>query len=188
MFTRLGVFGELPDLVVAGINPGANVGRAVYHSGTVGAATTARTGGITGVAISQSVAGEVDGQGADGQLAAQLWSSAAEVAVQVVKRLIEYPPTRPGVLNVNVPNLPVDQMGPWSWASVGRSSSRTMAKASLEPRPGHEGSFRVTTTFGDQLSLPDGEDGGTVQRGKVALTRLSTFDRDESLEWDLSPE
>jgi 5'-nucleotidase len=186
MFTRLGVFGELPDLVVAGINPGANVGRAVYHSGTVGAAITARTGGITGVAVSQSVAGEVDGQGADGQLGEQLWSSAADVAVQLVKRLIEHPPTRAGVLNVNVPNLPLEEMGPWSWASVGRSSSRTMAKASLEPRPGHEGSFRVTTTFGDQLSLPDGEDGGTVQRGKVALTWLSTFDRDESHEWDLS--
>ena len=37
MFARFGVFGPI-DLVVSGINPGANVGRAVYHSGTVGAA------------------------------------------------------------------------------------------------------------------------------------------------------
>ena len=36
MFSRLGAFGEPFDLVVSGINPGANVGRAVYHSGTVG--------------------------------------------------------------------------------------------------------------------------------------------------------
>ena len=41
MFARFGVFGPI-DLVVSGINPGANVGRAVYHSGTVGAALTAR--------------------------------------------------------------------------------------------------------------------------------------------------
>ena len=44
MLMRLGVFGRV-DLVVAGINPGANVGRAVYHSGTVGATLTARNSG-----------------------------------------------------------------------------------------------------------------------------------------------
>ena len=36
MFARLGAFGEPFDLVVSGINPGANVGRSVYHSGTGG--------------------------------------------------------------------------------------------------------------------------------------------------------
>ena len=51
MFARLGLFGPKFDLVVAGINPGANVGRSVYHSGTVGAALTARNSGISGVAI-----------------------------------------------------------------------------------------------------------------------------------------
>ena len=50
------------DLVVAGINPGANVGRSVYPSGTVGACTTARSGGISGVAVSQ----EVDSWGIEG--------------------------------------------------------------------------------------------------------------------------
>src|SRR5215211_4115415 len=49
-FARLGAFGPPPDLVVSGINPGANVGRAIYHSGTVGAAVTARNGGINAVA------------------------------------------------------------------------------------------------------------------------------------------
>jgi 5'-nucleotidase len=185
LFTRLGVFGAMPDLVVAGINPGANVGRAVYHSGTVGAALTARSGGITGVAVSQSVAGEVDGQGADGQLGTQLWSAAAEVALQVVDRLVAHPPAKPGVLNVNVPNLPVEQMGEWRWTDVGRVPPRTMARADLEPRPGHEGSFRVTTSFGDAVSLPEELDGGAVERGFVSLTWLSTLDRDKSLEWEL---
>ena len=57
MFATLGVFGHSMDMVVAGINPGANVGRAVYHSGTVGAALTARGRGLTGVAVSQAVEG-----------------------------------------------------------------------------------------------------------------------------------
>ena len=79
MFARLGVFGPI-DLVVSGINPGANVGRAIYHSGTVGAALTARNGGISGVAVSQAVAGfGVEGQGWDEMIADQHWDTAAEV-------------------------------------------------------------------------------------------------------------
>jgi 5'-nucleotidase len=46
MFARLGAFGAPFDLVVSGINPGANVGRSVYHSGTIGATLTGRNGGI----------------------------------------------------------------------------------------------------------------------------------------------
>ena len=44
MFSRLGAFGAPFDLVVSGINPGANVGRSVYHSGTVGAAPVQNIG------------------------------------------------------------------------------------------------------------------------------------------------
>ena len=63
MFARLGAFGPV-DVVVSGINPGANVGRSVYHSGTVGAVLTGRNGGIPGLAVSQTVEGfGVEGQG-----------------------------------------------------------------------------------------------------------------------------
>ena len=89
MFACLGLFGEPFDLVVAGINPGANVGRSVYHSGTVGAALTARSRGISGVAVSQSVTGfGVEGQGWDEMLLDQRWHTAAEVASVVVGALV----------------------------------------------------------------------------------------------------
>src|SRR5258706_8787625 len=55
MFARLGVFGAPFDLVVSGINPGANSGRAIYHSGTVGAALTPRHRGLGRLAVSQPV-------------------------------------------------------------------------------------------------------------------------------------
>ena len=62
MFARLGLFGDV-DLVVSGINPGANVGRSVYHSGTVGAALTARHTNIPSLAVSQHLTGfGVEGQ------------------------------------------------------------------------------------------------------------------------------
>ena len=80
IYSRLGLFGDPFDLVVAGINPGMNVGRSVYHSGTVGAALTARNGKITGIAVSQAVTGwGVEGQGADEVLIDQRWSTAATV-------------------------------------------------------------------------------------------------------------
>ena len=43
LYSKLGVFGDPFDLVVAGINPGSNVGRSVYYSGTVGACLAAPT-------------------------------------------------------------------------------------------------------------------------------------------------
>ncbi|HLM29834.1 MAG TPA: 5'/3'-nucleotidase SurE, partial [Acidimicrobiales bacterium] len=52
---RLGGFGEPPEMVVCGINPGCNTGRAVLHSGTVGAALTAANFGCRGLAVSIDV-------------------------------------------------------------------------------------------------------------------------------------
>jgi 5'-nucleotidase len=52
---RLGGFGDPPDLVISGINPGCNTGRAVLHSGTVGAALTAANFGCRGLAVSIDV-------------------------------------------------------------------------------------------------------------------------------------
>jgi 5'-nucleotidase len=52
---RLGGFGQPPDLVVSGINPGCNTGRAILHSGTVGAALTAANLGARGLAVSIDV-------------------------------------------------------------------------------------------------------------------------------------
>jgi 5'-nucleotidase len=52
---RLGGFGTPPDLIVSGINPGCNTGRAVLHSGTVGAALTGANFGLSGLAVSIDV-------------------------------------------------------------------------------------------------------------------------------------
>ncbi len=176
LFARMGVFGPLPDLVVSGINPGANVGRAVYHSGTVGAATTARSGNISGVAVSQEVTGfGIEGQGWDDALAGQLWGTAAAVAKVVVAALIESMPEKAVVLNVNVPNLPIDQIKGWRYAEVGTTVPRAMQSAALEPRPGHDGSFWVKMSYGESVTLPIEEDGGAVAAGYVALTWLSRF-------------
>ena len=142
MFARLGVFGPI-DLVVAGINPGANVGRAIYHSGTVGAALTARNGGISGVAVSQAVAGfGVEGQGWDEMIADQRWDTAAVVAGEVVAAVLAAPLDEPVVVNVNVPNLPLDEIAGWRHATVGLLPPRTVATGHLDPIAGEGGRLR----------------------------------------------
>ena len=176
MFARLGAFGPAPDLVVAGINPGANVGRSVYHSGTVGAALTARTGGISGVAVSQAVTGfGVEGQGWDEMLADQHWDVAAAVANAIVRNLLADGTKAPVVININVPNLPLERIRGWAWTSVGVHPPRALARAVLEPKVGHEDSYAVRMSWGDEVELPEGTDGGAIERDLVSISYLSAI-------------
>lgn len=174
MFARMGAFGEPFDLVVAGINPGANVGRSVYHSGTVGAAVTARIGGIHGIAVSQAVdSWGVEGQGWDELLERQNWDSAAQVADIVVEGFLADPPSDPAALNVNVPNVDFADIKGWRRAEIATMPPRAMAKANLEPKEGHEGAFRVKMAWGDSGELPIETDSGAVMADEVAITWLS---------------
>lgn len=173
MFATLGVFDHAFDLVAAGINPGINVGRAVYHSGTVGAAMTARIRGINAVAVSQAVEGfGVEGQGWDEMLRGVSWSGAADVASAVVSGLRSRPSRHPVLLNVNVPNMSVKEMAGWQRTTIGRIPPRVIAEATLEPRIGHQGTYKVVMKWGDAVSLPEGTDGGAVERNLVSLTPL----------------
>ncbi len=174
MFARLGAFGPLPDLIVSGINPGANVGRSVYHSGTVGATLTGRNGLIPGLAVSQSVKDfAIEGQGYDEMLAGQKWESAATIAAEVAKAMLEAPADDVGVLNLNVPNLDVADMKRWSWTEVGQTPPRAMSQASLEPKLGHDGAFKVKLSWGDEEIQPEGTDTGAVQNDVISVTWLS---------------
>jgi len=90
MAACLGGFGAAPEMVVSGINLGSNTGRAVLHSGTVGAALTGLNFGQPGIAVSQQ-AGET-----------QLWLSAASLAVSLVERVAAR--SEALVFSLNVPN------------------------------------------------------------------------------------
>lgn len=179
MFARLGAFGPLPDLIVSGINPGANVGRSVYHSGTIGAAVTGRNAGIPGIAVSQSVSGfESEGQAWEDIVANQRWDVAATVAGEAVKALIAEPLDEAGVLNVNVPNLPMDEIKGYQWTEVGHGPPRAMSKANLEPKPDHDGSFLVKMDWGDATEPPPDTDVAAVLHDRVSLSWLTRVTAD----------
>jgi 5'-nucleotidase len=173
MLARLGVFGHV-DMIVSGINPGANVGRAVYHSGTVGAALTARNGGISGVAVSQAVTGYgVEGQGWDEMIADQQWEAAGHVGSAVAGAVLAADPREPVVVNVNVPNLPVDQIKGWRHAAIGVLPPRAISRGRLEPVAGRDGVFAVRMEWGDAIELPPDTDGGAIERDEVTISFLS---------------
>jgi len=90
---------EPPDLVVSGINLGPNVGINVLYSGTVSAATEASILGVRALALSLNTYKKTD------------FVRAARLARQVLARLLEWPGwTSEVVLNVNLPDLPPDQV------------------------------------------------------------------------------
>jgi 5'-nucleotidase len=97
-----GAFGPPPRLLLSGINIGPNTGRAVLHSGTVGAAMTAAVSGIPAAAFSLDVRDPA---------AERHWDTAAQVAGQVLPVLPVLLGLAQGVLlNVNVPNVPLAEL------------------------------------------------------------------------------
>jgi 5'-nucleotidase len=181
MFARLGAFGGPFDLVVSGINPGANVGRAVYHSGTVGAALTARNGKLSGVAVSQAVTGYgVDGQVWDDAVEGMSFEASASLAQAYVQALVDDMPAEPVVVNINVPNLPLDGIKGWRHTNVGLLPPRTVTEATLVPVEGDEGAFRVVMDWGAEINvLPEDTDGGAVEAGFVSIANLTRMVHEE---------
>lgn len=92
----LGGFGDPPELVASGINLGLNTGRAVLHSGTVGAALTAAHFGISALAVSLQAGDEPH------------WESAASIAGSLVGPLADAP--EGSVVNLNVPNRALEEI------------------------------------------------------------------------------
>ena len=92
-----GAFGDPPDVVLSGVNLGANTGHATLHSGTVGAALAAVTHGVPALAASMASADPVHWETA---------TKVCEVAFDWV--LTSLPDNR--VLNVNVPDVPLDRL------------------------------------------------------------------------------
>jgi 5'-nucleotidase len=175
MFARMGAFGDI-DLIVSGINPGANVGRAVYHSGTIGAAMTGRIGGIPGIAVSQTVPGfGVMGQAWEEAIVGQKWHSAAAVASRLVGGLIAHPPHDTYVINLNVPDLEVEDMKGWRYTEVGLVPPRAIHKVELVPHGNTEGAYRVEMHWGDAVDLPFDVDAGAVMNDYVSVSYLSTI-------------
>lgn len=112
-----------PDLVLSGINNGANMGDDTLYSGTVAAATEGYLFGIPAIAFSQVDKGW------------QHLAQAAAVARRVVDHVLKHPPSAgPWLLNVNIPSTPDCGQAPWQVTRLGRRHSSRPAIATTNPR------------------------------------------------------
>jgi 5'-nucleotidase len=158
-----GAFGKPPELVLSGINRGANTGRAVLHSGTVGAAFTGSLNGCRAMAFSLDVGLEPEHCYWDtaGQLAGQLLS-----LVTVTDEMT--------VVSVNVPNLPTDRVGGVRQASLTRYGSVQMTLAEVG-----EGFIRTTVGADESARIAQesepGSDLALLARGYVTVTALRPY-------------
>ena len=157
MSASLGAFGDPPDLVVSGVNAGINTGHSVIHSGTVGAALTARTFKGRGLAVSLA------------QSDPWHWDTAVTVAVNAASWLLADRP-EPRVLNVNVPALPLGQVKGIHWADLDEFGYFRVANAQIESR-------KLQLEVGSSNDKADpASDTALCHRGYVTVTPLSTVE------------
>jgi 5'-nucleotidase len=157
----LGLLSTSIDLVVSGINPKANLGHDVTYSGTVTAAMEAAIWGLPGIAI--SIDYEENGQGSLD------YGTAARVAHWVVDNVIARGLPKDTLLNVNVPNLPADQLKGIKVTRQGLRVYRDLLVSREDPRG------RPYYWIGGEAptGVPeDGTDFGALAEGYVSITPL----------------
>ena len=163
-FADLGLLGERPDLIVSGINHGANLGDDVTYSGTVAAAFEGIVLGIPAIAISQqSAAREMGfrfGRVFD-------FGVAAALAAGLVRALVDDPMSPGTLLNVNCP------AGEPEGIEVTRLGKR-LYNDELKLVEEGSGGRRRYEIYGFEPSFEDedGTDLAAVARGRVALTPI----------------
>jgi 5'-nucleotidase len=174
-----GLLQKTPDMVVSGINMGANLGDDTLYSGTVAAAMEGRHLGISAIAVS-CVSFEP-----------KHFDTAARVTLQLIERLRGDPLPGDTILNVNVPDIPYEQLQGFEVTRLGNRHRAEAATAASDPRG------RVIWWIGPAGAESDsgpGTDFHAVQNRRVSitpllvdLTRFSVIDRLKSWLGDLGP-
>jgi 5'-nucleotidase len=166
-----GLLGYRPDLVVSGINNGANMGDDTIYSGTVGAAMEGYLFGIPAIAFSQTQKG---------------WShldDAARMARELVQRMLaKAAADKPWLLNVNIPNLPYADLKPFKVCRLGR---RHAAEKVISQTTPHGETMYWIGGAGPAKDDADGTDFHATTQGHVSITPLKVdlTDHDELASW-----
>ena len=147
-----------PDIVVSGINAGANMGDDTLYSGTVAAAMEGRFLGLPAIAISLAGKSLVH------------YDTAAIYAVKIVKGLLSHPISRDQILNINVPDLPLTQI---KGIKVTRLGARHKAEGMIKTQDPAGKDIYWLGPVGSEQDAGDGTDFGAVAAGYVSITPLT---------------
>jgi 5'-nucleotidase len=154
-----GLLGYQPDLVVSGINNGANMGDDTIYSGTVGAAMEGYLFGVPAIAFSQTQKG---------------WAhidAAARTARELVQKVLadEASSGEPWLLNVNIPNLPYEELKPFRVCRLGRRHAAEKVISQTSP---HGDQMYWIGGAGAAKDDAEGTDFHATAHGHVSLTPL----------------
>ena len=152
-----GVLDHQPDMVVSGINLGANMGDDTIYSGTVAAATEGYLLGVPSIAISL------------GSFEGRHFATAGRVARQLVQRFRDTPFAEPILLNVNVPDIPYEELRGIQVTRLGRRHKAEPAVKSVSPRG--ETLYWIGAA-GPAADAGEGTDFHAVEHGWVSVTPL----------------
>ncbi len=148
-----------PDLIVSGINAGANLCDDVHYSGTVSAAMEGALQGIKSIAVSLVTFGEIPAR----------YEAAARFAVKLSKKVLNEKLPKGFVLNVNVPNLPPSKIKGAVVTALGKRNYGSVLVEKTDPR-----GRKYFWFTGDQygfMKIP-GTDGVEIQKNKITVTPL----------------
>jgi len=152
-----GLLDEEPDMVIAGINAGSNMGDDVIYSGTVAAAMEGRFLGLPAIAV--SLVGEE----------LRHYDSAAQAVVQLLELLKNDPLPADTILNVNVPDVPWEAIEGFEATRLGRRHKSEPVVKMQDPR-GRD-IYWVGPVGAEQDAGP-GTDFFAVRNNRVSLTPL----------------
>lgn len=153
-----GLMKEKFDMVVSGINAGANLGDDVLYSGTVAAAIEGRMLGMPAVAISLVTKGP-----------AQHYDTAATVARLLVERLELDPLPAATILNVNIPDIALDKLKGFEVTRLGTRHIGAPAIEAIDPRGA---TIYWIGPSGPEQDAGPGTDFHAVNAGKISITPL----------------
>jgi len=146
-----------PDLIVSGINSGANMGDDTIYSGTVAAATEGFLLGVPSIAV--SLIGHEE----------RHYETAARVAVELVRRFQCLPHPQPWLLNVNVPDVPYVEL---QGMEVTRLGKRHKAEPVIKSTNPHGQPIYWVGPVGKAQDAGEGTDFAATAQGKVSITPL----------------
>lgn len=152
-----GMLEDLPDMVISGINHGANMGDDTVYSGTVAAATEGFLLGIPSLAVS------LVGSGGDN------YATAARVVADVVRHYCQQPFPQPMLLNINVPDFPYSRLQGVEITRLGKRHKAEPVVRSQNPRG--ETVYWVGAA-GAAQDAGAGTDFAAVEQGRVSVTPL----------------
>ena len=152
------LYQDEPDMVVSGINAGANMGDDTLYSGTVAAAMEGRFLGFPAIAI--SLAGRE----------LKHYDTAAHYALKIVKALQDKPIAQDKILNINVPDLPLDEV---KGIRITRLGARHRAEGMVRTQDPAGREIFWLGPPGDEQDASEGTDFYAVANGYVSITPLT---------------